>query len=302
MKKHEDVLPIMANRLFSIGFLALVSFLFDARTLQAEKPGAKLFRKENLVAWCIVPFDSKKRGPAERAEMLSRLEISKVAYDWREEHVATFETEILQYQERRLEFFAFWSWHPAMEPLIRKHNIQPQIWITNPSPAGETQQARLEAAAHNLRPLVEKAKQLDLKLGLYNHGDWGGEPTNLVEVCQHLRTRHATDQIGIIYNFHHGHEHIDDFAEALALMQPYLLCININGMADPAKIASGADKILPVGSGIHEKPMLQIVAASGYNGPIGILDHRMGVDAEQSLRENLAGLQKVAASITSVAE
>ena len=32
-----------------------------------------IFARTNLVAWCIVPFDAKKRGPEERAEMLSRL-------------------------------------------------------------------------------------------------------------------------------------------------------------------------------------------------------------------------------------
>ncbi len=280
----------------------LTSLIADANALLAENLGAKLFRKENLVAWCIVPFDSEERRPAERAKMLSRLGISKVAYDWREEHVATFEEEILEYQKHNIEYYAFWSWHPAMEPLVRKYNIHPQIWSTNPSPAGETQRVRVEAAARSLRPLAEKAKQLQLKLGLYNHGDWGGEPANLVAVCKYLRELHATDQIGIIYNFHHGHAHIDDFADALAIMQPYLLCINLNGMADPAKVAAGEDKILPIGSGIHEKPMLQTIAKSGYNGPIGILDHRMDTDAEQSLRENLDGLQKMTASIMSATE
>lgn len=293
---------------FILFTVLLNGLLAEACTLQAEESGSNLYsnenlyKKENLVAWCIVPFDSAKRGPAERAEMLSRLGISKVAYDWRAEHVASFEEEILEYKKHDLEYFAFWSWHPAMEPLIRKHNIHPQIWITNPSPSGEIQQARVEAAAQSLRPLVEKAKQMRLKLGLYNHGDWGGEPANLVAVCQHLRKLHATDQIGIIYNFHHGHEHIDDFADALAIMQPYLLCINLNGMADPAKVAAGADKILSLGSGQYEKPMLQTIAASGYNGPIGILDHRMDTDAEQSLRENLDGLQKIVNSLNTATE
>src|SRR5690606_24316374 len=49
------------------------------------------FARENLVAWCIVPFDSRQRSPAERAAMVKRLGLNRVAYDWREEHVATFE-------------------------------------------------------------------------------------------------------------------------------------------------------------------------------------------------------------------
>ena len=32
----------------------------------------KAFSVENLTAWRVVPFDAKKRGPEERAEMLQR--------------------------------------------------------------------------------------------------------------------------------------------------------------------------------------------------------------------------------------
>jgi hypothetical protein len=264
------------------------------QTLQARM-GLALFGRENLVAWCIVPFDRAKRGPAARAEMLQRLGIRKVAYDWRAEHVATFEEEILEYKKHQLEFFAFWSWHPAMEPLIRKYGIHPQIWLTNPSPEGPSQEARVRAASEQLLPLVQKAKKLGLRLGLYNHGGWGGEPANLVAVCQYLRGHHHAEHVGIVYNFHHGHEHIENFAEVLAAMVPYLYCLNVNGMAEPQAVAGDTHKILAIGSGTHEEKMLATVLGSGYHGPIGILDHRPALDAEQSLQENITGLQKLVA-------
>src|SRR5262245_34288462 len=47
----------------------------------------RLFVRDNLVAWCIVPFDSQKRGPEERAAMLQRLGFRHFAYDWRAEHI-----------------------------------------------------------------------------------------------------------------------------------------------------------------------------------------------------------------------
>jgi hypothetical protein len=56
-----------------------------------------------LVAWCIVPFDAKKRTPTERAKMLKELGIGRCAYDWRSEHVAEFEEEILQYKKHGIE-------------------------------------------------------------------------------------------------------------------------------------------------------------------------------------------------------
>lgn len=252
-----------------------------------------IFAKNQVVAWCIVPFDAKKRGPAARAEMLGRLGLKRVAYDWRDQHVPTFEEEILQYRKHGLEYFAFWSWHDAMEPLIRRYKIHPQIWNTAPSPPAGTQEEMIAAAAAQVLPLVEKAGSLNCKFGLYNHGGWGGEPRNLVAVCEFLRTQHKADHVGIVYNFHHGHEHMDDFPEALAAMKPYLLCLNINGMADAETVRSGKDKIVPIGSGKHEAAMLRTILDSGYEGPIGILDHRSELDTELSLQQNLDGLQNL---------
>ena len=87
-----------------------------------------------------------------------------------------------------------------------------------------------------------------------------------------------------------------DFSDHLQAMKPYLLCLNINGMDDAATVAAGSNKILPVGSGKHELSMLQTVKASGYTGPVGILDHRSNLDTEKSLRQNLDGLKKLVAS------
>src|SRR5436190_1068527 len=56
--------------------------------------GTQLFEQKNLMAWCIVPFDSKKRGPDERAAMLEKLGFSKFAYDYRAEHISTFDAEV----------------------------------------------------------------------------------------------------------------------------------------------------------------------------------------------------------------
>jgi hypothetical protein len=252
---------------------------------EAPAPGS-VFAKENLVAWCIVPFDAAKRGPEARAEMLVRLGIKRVAYDWRQEHVPTFEEEILAYNRHGLEYFAFWGWHPEMAALIAKHGIRPQIWITIPNPMATTPKERVEVAAKRLLPLVTETRKLGCKLGLYNHGGWGGEPENLVAVCRWLREDANAEHVGIVYNFHHGHGHIADFAECLALMKPYLLCLNLNGMNDEAQ-----PKIVPIGQGQHDRRMLQIVRQSGYRGPIGILDHRGDLDAEKSLKENLDGLE-----------
>ncbi len=242
-------------------------------------------KRENLAAWCIVPFDAKKRGPAERTEMLVELGLKHCAYDWRSEHVAEFEEEILQYKKHGVEFFAFWSTHPKAFELFKKHGIHPQIWRTMGSPKADSQDARIEEAAKGMEELAREAAALGCKLGLYNHGGWGGEPENLVAVCKLLRKK-GYGNVGIVYNWHHGHGHIDDWKESLAIMQPYLLCVNLNGMNTGAN-----PKILPVGKGEHDAAMLEVLVESGYDGPVGILDHLPAQDARISLQANLEGLK-----------
>ncbi|OUX50882.1 MAG: hypothetical protein CBE43_05655 [Rhodopirellula sp. TMED283] len=270
---------------------AVFSLLMPAGTIMAEAPEAKKnFQRDRLVAWCIVPFDARKRTPSQRAEMVEKLGMARVAYDWRGEHVPTFEEEIQEYKKHGIEFFAFWSWHDALEPLIAKHGVRPQIWLMVPGVGQKPDSDKVQAAAEALRPMVEKTAKLGLRLGLYNHGGWGGEPENLVAVCKYLREHQDAEHVGIVYNFHHGHDHIGRFPEAFAAVKPYLLCLNLNGMAVPSSLVGTQNKILPIGQGVHEHEMIKEVLRQGYQGPIGILDHRSELDAELSLKQNLDGL------------
>ena len=99
--------------------------------------------------------------------------------------------------------------------------------------------------------------------------------------------------MGIVYNFHHGHEHMKSFEAHLHQMKDFLHCLNINGMDDADVVSSGQNKILPIGDGKHERRMMKLVRDSGYQGRIGILDHRNELDAEESLKSNLNGLHKL---------
>lgn len=273
--------------MFSACTLTLLAFVQLLRAEDAVAP-ADNFHRDRLVAWCIVPFDAKQRGPEARAEMVRGLGLSRMAYDWRDVHVPTFEEEILQYKKHNIEFFAFWGWHDAFEPLIEKYGIQPQIWMMFTAPAEGTDEEKTIAAAEGLLPLIEKTRKHGLKLALYNHGGWSGEPKNMIAVCEYLRTHHNADHVGIVYNLHHAHEHIADFADQLVLLKPYLLCLNLNGMNDDAQ-----PKILPIGDGQHDDRLIGLIRDSGYNGPIGIIGHREELDAEESLKLNLTGLKSV---------
>src|SRR5687767_5898842 len=71
-------------------------------------PARDLFAPGNLVAWCIVPFDAKMRGPEERAAMLQRLGIRRFAYDWRAEHLPTLDQELDALERHGVSLDAFW--------------------------------------------------------------------------------------------------------------------------------------------------------------------------------------------------
>ncbi|MHB0956480.1 MAG: sugar phosphate isomerase/epimerase family protein [Pirellulaceae bacterium] len=279
-------------RQLSLG-LCLVALLGASAAAADPAQTRSIFAKDNLAAWCVVPFDASRRGPAERAEMLKSLGFTKLAYDWRDEHVPTFEQEIQCLQKQDVELFAFWcpGWdsppYRSMVELIEKYKLHPQIWLIAPAAEAESPEKRVEVNAQALLPYVRDAKRLGCTFALYNHGGWSGEPANMIAMAQWLRQHAETDSVGIVYNFHHGHEHFGQFPGAFAQMLPYLTCVNLNGMT------IGGEKILPVGQGQEDRRVLEMIRDSGYRGPIGILDHRPELDAEQSLRENLDGLRKL---------
>lgn len=271
-----------------------VAILFRSTTAQAAD--STLFARDNLVAWCIVPFDAKKRGPEERAEMLKRLQLRRLAYDWRAEHVPTFDAEVEAMKRHGIEITAWWfpgslnDTAKTILAVVERHGIKPQLWITGGgamTASPEEQRQRVEAEARRLRPIAEAAAKLGCKVGLYNHGGWFGEPENQIAIIEQLR-RDGVTNTGIVYNFHHGHDHITRFAELWKKMQPYLLAVNLNGMTIGGDKAG--KKILILGQGAKELPMIRTIADSDWRGPVGILDHRTELDAEVALRDNLAGL------------
>lgn len=246
----------------------------------------ELFRRDNLVAWCIVPFDAKKRGPEERAAMLEKLGFKRFAYDWRGEHVPTFEQEWDALAKHGVALDAFWTTPPDLPKLLesfKTRGLKPSFWVMAAAPGELDQAAKVKHAADRLRPLAEMLGKAGCRLSIYNHGGWGGEPENMVAVCEAVNL----PNVGIVYNQHHGHDHLPRFAEALAKMLPHLHFLNLNGMT------AGGDKkgqkIMVLGQGDLDVELARTICESGYAGPIGILNHT-GNDAEARLLDNLEGL------------
>ncbi|NRA40078.1 MAG: TIM barrel protein [Planctomycetes bacterium] len=266
-----------------------------------------IFKKDNLTAWCIVPFDAAQRGPQERAQMLRELGIQQLAYDWRDQHIPTFDDELHALREHNIDmraiyFLGEWpedaasAWaHPQIGPaleFLQRNKLEIEVWMTySGEGAGEgdeeseqtTEEQRYDAGAARVRVLAEIIHSLGCRMCIYNHGGWGGEPKTMLAIAQRL----ADVNLGIIYNFHHGHDHLEQMPQAFNELVPYLASVNLNGMN------KGGPKILPVGSGEEDLKIMKMINDSGYTGPIGIIDHREDTDTRETLTENMVGLQNL---------
>lgn len=276
-------------------FLAILALpLFSA--LVAGTPAVDLFDRTNLVAWCLVPFDAKKRGPEERAAMLAKLGFTQFAYDYRAEHIPTFDAELAALKRHHIRLLAWWFPRTLNDEarlildVLKRHDQRGvQLWVTGSGAAiksPEEQRARVVTEAARLRPIAAEAAKLEGTVALYNHGAWFGEPENQLEIIAHLRAAGITN-VGLVYNLHHGHDHVARFPALLAEMKPHLLALNLNGTV-PGGDKAG-QKIVPLAQGELDASLLTVIRDSGWRGPIGILNHT-DEDAEGRLRDNLAGL------------
>ena len=254
-----------------------------------------IFARTNLVAWCIVPFDAKKRGPEERAAMLERMQVKRLAYDYRAEHIPTFDAEMDALKRHGIELTAWWfpgalnDEARGILDVIKRHHLHPQLWITGggePTKSPEEQRARVDAEAQRLKPIAQEAAKIGCTVALYNHGSWFGEPENQIQIIERLK-QDGVANVGIVYNQHHGHEHLDRFPALLRQMKPYLVALNLNGMTRNGDQLG--KKILPLAQGDLDVALLKIIRESGWRGPIGILNHT-DEDAEARLLDNLDGL------------
>lgn len=297
------MLPFRSNALMAIAVLAAALPFFAAQgapggnALPGRPAEPEFFARSRLLAWCIVPFDAKKRGPEERAAMLERLGLKQFAYDYRAEHVPAFDAELEALRAHGIELTAWWfpaTLHDEARHIldvIRRHGVHPQLWVTGsgePVRNAAEQLRRVETEAARIGPIATEAAKLGCKVALYNHGGWFGEPENQMAILDRL-ARDGISNTGMVYNLHHAHGNLERFAVVLEKIRPHLLALNLNGMD------RGGDKrerkILPLGQGEFDLEVLRVIQEelAGWQGPIGILNHT-GADAEARLLDNLDGL------------
>jgi hypothetical protein len=177
-----------------------------------ERPqvGGRPLAMDDLVAWCIVPFDSRKRSPEERIALLERLGFKRYAYDWRPEHLPDTARELRLAREHGIRVEAVWMWIEADRPgklsetnerllaALKEAGVSTQIWLGF-APSyfeGKSDEEKVAHGADMVRYLADRAAERRSRVALYNHGDWFGEPENEIRILQALPGR----EIGLVYN------------------------------------------------------------------------------------------------------
>ncbi len=286
-------------------FLRLPLLLLVTMTAPLASSARNLFAADNLLAWCIVPYDSLNRTPAERVAMLQRLGFTHYAWDWRQQHLRDLPEEIRLAREAGVNVRAVWLWidgnydrpgqlsaaNRSILDAIAAANLPAELWVGIHENyfAGLDDAACVEKGVELVSYLREQAERTGGSVCLYNHGGWFGEPENQLKIIRTAGER----SLGIVYNLHHAEGQTERFSELLAQMKPYLRAVNLNGINPGAPDS----EIIPLGQGTLEREFIRLLWKSGYTGPLGILGHTEGEDVELVLRRNLEGLRAIAAEL-----
>lgn len=283
----------------------LSSVLIPATGGQAtQRPAASgsAFAKTNLHAWAFEEYDAVARSPAERAQVLETLGLSKAGYIGRNvERMKEFDAYLAAYNARKIELVAVWTPvntdAPLREPQIQmfldaveRHKLRVQWWVTLEELKQGGEQT-VEKALTTVRHLNAEAAKRGVRLALYGHGrdSWFTQPENQLEIIRRLPS--GDPAVGIAYNFHHAHSQLDRFATVFPKMLPHLMAVNLNGMRAEGPM------ILPIGEGDREQEMIAIIHKSGYRGAVGLLHHQRTMDAATGLARNITGLRQILTKI-----
>lgn len=275
-------------KLLSMAALLLLLVKPLSATESKGTAGSSLWKRNNLVAWCIVPGDTMHRTPAQRAEMLARLGFKHYAYDWRDVNVPTFDAEVDEIAKHGIEFTAWWFPTDATDPhaqavldVIGRHHIHPQLWVMGDAEPKTPldQAARVKQEADRIHKLVDLAHPYGCKVELYNYGGWSQNILNELAVVKALQAQGIRD-VGLVYNFSHGEADVANFPAVWHKIKNHVVEVNLAGTVLNQK------QQLDLGLGDHELKMMRTIQDSGWRGPVGVIVDR-NADSEAVLKKDL---------------
>jgi len=168
---------------------------------------------------------------------------------------------------------------------LKEVEYRPTIWVSLSDNYFKdlNQEQSLELSISMIKYIKSKADELGCNLAIYNHHGWFGNPYNQVEIIK----RSNLEDLTMVYNFHHAHDYVDEFPDIVKKIAPYLSYVNLNG------VKKEGPQILPIGKGIYELEMINLLLAQGYNGPWGILGHIKTEDVQKVLQRNIDGMNSL---------
>jgi hypothetical protein len=133
---------IIIKRCRSIAFTAALTFSLSVTGAVAQagvKDGTTaLWAHDNLVAWCVSPWDAKKRGPEELAQMLEKLGFKHFSFiSLSDDSTAELDAQIEALQRHGIELTAAYLMSDPDAPVtkrilevLKRRGIHPQLWVS----------------------------------------------------------------------------------------------------------------------------------------------------------------------------
>ena len=279
-----------------IGVLGV--FLFTL-FFSCEQKKEQLIDIAEVSPWCILGFDSLERTPEQRISMLKELGLKKYGFNRGKAEFGAMKHEFKLAKENDIEITSVFLWLNAKRDSLGKLSEanqlllntlkeveqKPTIWVSFSDNYFKDleEEASVQLSVEMINYVKTIADEIGCKLAIYNHHGWFGDPYNQLKIIKALNQK----DISMVYNFHHAHEHVDEFCNFVKEIKPYLSYVNLNG------VEKDGEQILPIGKGAHEFEMIKCLKAEGYNGPFGILGHIKTEDVKVVLERNIEGLKKL---------
>ena len=246
--------------------------------------------------------------------MLHSVGLTKIIWDWRDEHIDTFDAELDALRQHHIELAGMWTPSPMpafeepdyssrfgvvstrIKTLITeaaRRGHTPDLWTqiafggpgTPSAPSEQVHGAEVVRAADHLTGLVRLARGHGMCVVLTNHGGWAGEPRTLVDIVSEL-ARRGLGNVGIGFRLQHAHHLIADLDHHLATMSEHLVAVMLSGADAGAELTGRV--ILPFGAGSRDRWVTHALLESGWQGQLVV--HAVGNDdSEARLLDSLEG-------------
>jgi hypothetical protein len=171
--------------------------------------------------------------------------------------------------------------------------IADEVETANTPKTDQEQQQRVQQEAKRIAAIVRFVTPYGCRVDIYNHRGWFGMIDNELAILKQL-DHMAVRGVGMVYNFAHSRDEQHDDSTQFVTLWPKIMSrvttVNIAGL-------SGVEDVGYPSQGTQELAMMRIIDKSGWWGPIGVLVLWKPADTELVLRNDLAGLDWVAAEL-----